>query len=420
ALWDPATLALADGAAVTSWTDAVGGAVARQTGDSGASHSFVASSGGLPAVRLSGAAVLATAGANAANAAMTGGERAIMVVARAIQTAGAGQVNPVLVASGDGTGLLLQATPTQTGRYGSMYDCADAGMRTIGWSGSGARQFWMDGINGSAVATTDQAGGQITIGGWKNAGSLSGGRADILAVIVFNRAITAADFKQVHRRYCELLGQARPGGAARIVSMLGDSLTAGYPVGVANSYQFQLKAGLGLAWGSWDALGVAGFTMDDLRNRTLPSLGDTPTATGTRNIVCAFEWANQAQYVSSAPAQTIAAARSFIDALTAVSPGIELLFGTSTDRGDGFGQAHYPDRVAYNAFWDTAANRAGITTLVKLHLDASIGVQGVAPTTGAANTYYQADSLHLQTAGYGLIDDGPNGFRPAVQARLAA
>lgn len=76
AMWDASSLsALADGAPVTSWTDAVDGALAAQTGDSTTPHSFIANSGGLPAVRLSGAAVLATTGANAANTAMSGAKR---------------------------------------------------------------------------------------------------------------------------------------------------------------------------------------------------------------------------------------------------------------------------------------------------------------------------------------------------------
>ena len=422
AMWDAASLsALADGEAVTSWTDGVGGAVAVQTGDSRTPHSFVAGGGGLPAVRLSGAAVLATSGANAANTAMTGGEKTLIVVAREIRTAGAGQANPCLVAAGDNTDLLLQATPTQTGRFSAMYDCGDAGMRTIGHSGSAARGYAMLAVNGGAISDGAAAGGQVAIGGWRNAGTQCGGRADVLAVIVWNRALTAAEMKAVHRHYCDLLGQAYPGGrSARIVSCLGDSLTNGYPGTKQGSYPFGMAQALGLAWGTWDALGVNGFTWGAIQGATLPSLGNVSAVTGNRSIVCVFEWANQAQFGDPAAATTIAAARAVIDALHAQDPDRDVIFGTSTDRGDGFGMAHYRDRADYNAWWDDAAHRGGIAAYVPLHLDPAIGVIGAAPTDGAGNACYQADALHLTAAGYALVGNGPHGFRAAVESRLAA
>ena len=421
AMWDAASLAgLGNGAAVTNWTDGVGGSVASSTG--GTPHTYVASSGGLPAVRLSGADVLATSGANAANGAMTGNEKTVIVVVRNIQT---GASNPCLTAVGSNTDLLLQATPTQTGKFTPgndlMYPCADAGMRTLGHSHSTARGFYMMSVNGTAIGDSPVSGGQIYIGGWQNAGTQCCGRADVLAVIVWNRALTTAEFKSVHRRYCEMLGQARPGGGtARNVSFIGDSLTNGSSVTKTSNYPFHMALGLGLPWGTWDALGVNGYTWGAIRGATLPSLGNVSAATGTRSIVCMFEWANEAQFGDPAVASTTSAARAGINAILANDSGCEVIFGTSTDRGDSFGQAHYADRNAYNAYWDNAANRTGIAAYVPLHLDPNIGVQGAAPTNGTANAYYQADDLHLTAAGYALIDNGPKGFRAAVQARLVA
>lgn len=419
ALWDAASLsALADGAAVTTWTDRVGGAVAARTADSGAPHTYVASAGGLPAVRLSGAAVLATSGVNASSTAMNGGERGIVVVARNIQSAGQGQANPCLVASGTGTGLLLQATPTQTGRYGTMYDCGDPGIRTLGYSGSAARGFHMDDVNGTAIATGDAGGGHVTIGGWREAGTACCGRADILAVLVFDRAPTAADFKTIHRHYCERSGQARPGGAAaRIVTCIGDSLTAGYPGPTTGNYPFRMAAGLGLAWGTWDALGVSGFTWFDIRDRTAPALGNVSGAIGQRNIVCAFEFANMRGSSGAVVAQ---AARTVIDALHVADPDRDVVIGSSTDDGSAAGVATRGNRADYNAYWDDPAHWAGVAAYVPLHLDPDIGAIGAAPTNGTANAFYTADNLHLASGGYALLDDGPYGFRKTVRMRLSA
>ena len=413
AIWDAASLSgLADGGAVTSWTDGIGGSVATTTG--GTSHTYVANSGGLPALRLSKADVLVTAGTNAAATAIASGECGIIVVARNIQD---GDGNPCLVSVGNSTQLLMQANTTGTGRYQFMLPCADSGMRTLGYSFSTARaSYVMDGVNGTAIAGNGGgATGQIAIGGWQNAGTACCGKADILAVIVFNRAPTAADFKQVHRRYCELLGQARPGGAgARTISFVGDSLTFAYPIDTRQGYPFQLAAGLNLPWGTWDMLGIPGYQWGDISRSTIPQMGNISGATGTRNIVCAFEWANEANSGNNGP-QIAAHAQASINALLAQDSSREIILGTSTDQGN-----ISADRVQSRRDYNSAlvAGLSSVTTLVRLDLNPNIGVEGSAAVDNG--TYFQSDKLHMTQAGYAEVDNGANGFRSAVQARLAA
>ena len=441
AMWDAASLSgLADGAPVTSWTDKVAGVVAGDAGDTLTPHSYLANSGGLPAVRLNMGSVLATTGTNAAATAMSGQDYTFLVVARNIQDQGAydhtnPQSIPCLASSGTGTGCILTASSTQTGRFGFPTPCADPGMRTIAYSqkqsaspATGVAGIDLMGINGTAIATnsggSSGGGGQVYIGGWQNRGQQCCGKADVLAVIVWNRALTAAELKQVHRRYCELLGQARPGGgAARIVSYMGDSLTAGYQDGsdvaaqFIGSYPYRMATALGLPWGTWDQLGVVGDNWPGIGVKAAVSIGNVSAATGSRSIVCLFEFANTRQAAGSVVA---AAARQVIDALHAGDGDREIVFGTSTDDGTSVGVATRQNRTDYDAYWDSAANRSGIAAYVQLHLDPLVGQEGAGPTTGTGNAYFQNDGLHMKPAGYARLDDGPNGFRAAVQARLAA
>lgn len=188
------------------------------------------------------------------------------------------------------------------------------------------------------------------IGGWQNAGTLCCGRADVLAVIVFGRAVTAADFNAVRRRYCQLAGEGYP--TAPPVSFIGNSFTAGYPVGFGGSYPVQMAQALGLAWGTWDQLGVSGFTWFDMLNRTLPAFGNVSGATCARSIVCAFEFEN----MRTQPLATITgAARQVIDALHAQGPDREVILGSSVNDGSQVGVSTRQTQSGYNAYWDKAA-----------------------------------------------------------------
>lgn len=419
AMWDPATLALADGATVDSWTDSVGGSAATYTTDTTAKHTFVAAtgSGDLPAVRLSGTGVLTTTGTNAANTALTtGAGQGVIVVARGFTGPGTNQVASCLVGiGGSNTNGILIADQTRTGKFGALTDCADAGMRTVGYSATGSTTFMS--VNGTMISVFGSAFGQLTIGGWQNVAQRYCGKADILAVIVFNRTVTSADFKQVHRRYCDLLKQAYPGGGTRKTFVaLGDSLTYGTGADLKTSWPANIAKALGLPWGTWDNLGVQGMTWNDIRNGTIPSMGDIKGVTGRGVVVGMFEYANMR---TQTVVQATSAARAAIDLLRSNDPTVSIVFGTSTDDGSSVGQTNKSKRVEYNNFWDTASNRSGITTYVQIHLDPNIGVDGAAPTNGTANAYYVADNLHLNAGGYVVLDNGPYGFRAPISALLA-
>ena len=252
AMWDPASLvALANGVAVASWTDAVAGTVAANTADSTTPNTYIANSGGLPAVRLSGQAVMVTAGSNAAATALASGEFTALIVLRNILDKNPGQQYPHQLATNmQDPRSALGAAPTYSGRYGRPIDCT-TGMRTLSVTQSGSHAARYLGVNGTAVADNPGLGAdQIQIGGYQSRATLLCGKGDVLAVIAWNRPLTAAELKQVHRHYCDLLGQARPGGGTQpIVSFSGDSLTGGYegsiPEDYRNSYGYQMASALG-------------------------------------------------------------------------------------------------------------------------------------------------------------------------------
>jgi hypothetical protein len=418
--FDPSTVSAGN---VTTWTDSIGGAVATQNAGSTTSHTKIASStGGLPAVRLSGAAVLDTTGTNAANTATTGAAYTIVVIASNILDKGAGQSNPVLASVGTSTGALLEADTTSTGRYSQTYPCADAGIRTIAiHTPTGGGSPYLS-INGGAFSGSSGIGGsgQVSIGGWSGLGNC--GRADIHDIWVFPRALTAAETRQIHRRYCDLSGQAYPGGAtARHVSFIGDSIMAGYLSGATDYLSgpgYTAARGLNLPWGTFDMLAVSGNTWANIKDIQLPQLGNIPAVTGTKNIICSFEYANgQATGVTA----LTAAAQAWVTAAKAVNPLVEVVLATSTDRGDAAGVANRQTRIDYDA--NLVAGLTGVTTVVTFHLDSNVGVIGSAPTNGTSNTYFNNSdgfATHLFAAGYALLDNGPYGMRPAIAARLAA
>lgn len=170
----------------------------------------------MPAVRLSSTAVFATAGIKAAATAMAGQDRTMVVVARNIQTTT--QANSCLASSGGQNPYFLQASPAETGLWPHAFvrRRGDAHGRTRAEAVGAGR--WRLGLrhrpgrhHGTAIADSNGGsnvggGGQVYIGGWQNAGTQCGGKADVLTVIVWNRALAAAELKQAHRRYCELLG----------------------------------------------------------------------------------------------------------------------------------------------------------------------------------------------------------------------
>jgi hypothetical protein len=408
-MWDAASLtSLANGAAVTTWTDSVGGAVATQTSDSTTPHTFVANSGGLPAVRTSGAAILTAAGAAGASRST----HTLMFIARNVLDVSSAV--PTLVATSGDSNCLLDATSTQSGLYPELYPCGGSGLRTICQSYNSTNDLGVLGINGSAFSVKGHNdGGDINIGGWQSLGRSCLGKADILAVIRWNRALSAAEMKQVHRRYCALLGETPPAG--RNVSFLGDSLTYGQGVNTAQSYPYQLAMGLGLPWGTFDILAIPGRVWSDVAGNQLNALGNVSAVTGTRSIVCGFEWYNEAVVYGSGAADIVQHAKTAISALLAQDPNREFILGTSTDAG-GLSAAQVQNRSDYTAA--LVAGLPGVTSLVRIDLDPKVGAAGAAAADGG--TYYQSDKIHLTAAGYALLDNGPYGFRPAAQARLAA
>ena len=79
-----------------------------------------------------------------------------------------------------------------------------------------------------------------------------------------------------------------------------------------------------------------------------------------------------------------------------------MIFGTSTDRGDGTDDA--ANRAAYDAYWDSniwSLLTAGSDNYVPIHTNVNIGVEGACPASPTPVTiYYDTGRLHLSATGY--------------------
>jgi len=419
--WDPASLGLANGATVESWTDKAGQAQTAYTSDSTTKHTFVAATGAndLPAVRTSGQAVLRTVDASSPAVLNSWGDatggRSIIVVARNFQGPGAGMAGAAIAAVGDDGTAILMASQTNTGTFQTLTDCADAGMRTVGFTQRGNATYVN--VQGTTLYRYGPAGGHITIGGWRDRGTQLVGRADILAVLVFDHALSIAENMAVHRHFCDRLKQAYPGAdnPRAFYLALGDSITHGEAAGGAfGGHPYKIAKALGRPWGTWANLAITGYDWPTIERVQAELVGDIRGLTGRPVVTQMFEFAN----MKGNPLSSITAgARAVIDKLLALDPQMKIVFGTSTDDGTA-SAAEKAKRVDYNAYWDNPANRTGIASYVPIHLDPNIGVDGCAPTNRQENAYFSADNLHPNGGGQDVLDAGTYGFRSPISALL--
>jgi hypothetical protein len=401
AWFDPSSgVATSGGTNVTGWTDKVGGIVALPTGDSTTPNTLVANSvGSVPGVRMSGYSILTPTSASpvAAATASENSDYSIVVVVANFKHYDIGKANPIFARLGTSFDGFVGADDVKIISKGLNYPVAGTGIKTIGKinapNGNSA-----DIVNGALFANDKRGGGDIIIGGY-NVGDLgNSGEGDILAILVYNRQITGAETRAIHRHFCIRGGQALPGGANAIhYSLFGDSLDVGFPLAGTPAYSgldaspaFQIFMEMGLAWGQFDFLPRVGRKWPDIGGY-VAMVGNVKAVTGTKHVVYYAEYANMLGLgytsIRDAALSVLNLSKTY---------GSTVIFGTSTDVGTTGGVAARQERDDYDAYWDVAANRtaAGISYYVPYHTDPNIGLRGVAPTDGNGNTYYQTDGLH--------------------------
>lgn len=420
---DPESLALADGATASSWTDSSVNALTF----TGTGTYRTNQLGGKPCVSFSGAAgqyMSAARAGTALDAALTSQVCTTIIVAKSRGTnslgcmfgsnAG-GNSNFMVIDGAQGSSAIGRYANNVTSRVAPAVNAANMFVMVhtstkpyaMG-TGTGIEHVY---LNGTCVTSDNNPAPVPNQTNFGLAAQGAGGQRallDVFRVIVYNARLTPAEAFEATDYLFDHFGQVKPWAAVSdIVVYDGNSLVLGVGSGgVAGSYPYKSAQAMGLAYGQWTNVAVGGITATNMQTK-LPEWSGIGAATGKGMKVAAFEYYNQK---GSGAAATIAASNAYIAAVKAV-PNTKLCWGTSLSHaGD-------PDttRNAFNAAFD--ADHSNVDSYVPLHLDASIGAEGADSVGG--NAYFNnsstkwSDIVHLNGAGY---TDLHNLMTPGIQA----
>ncbi|WP_375427118.1 hypothetical protein [uncultured Sphingomonas sp.] len=402
ARWSADTIpAQADDTPLTTWTDSVRGIAAVQATAAARPGYRTGGAGGKPFVLFDGDQLLDAGADNAVAAACRSGSSTVLVVCRNVRPTGFG----FLFTATPSTGYNLFHNGSEAGFFGQGLQRAPysgMGLTTLCYSaGAPDASLGRAYINGTCLRAEGKVNGapgdRVAIGGSPALGFV-GAKAEIYEVIVWDRALTAAEVMQAERSLRDKYGAAYSwaGGAFRVFH--GDSLTNGTDsTGALRSYPARVAALNGWPIGSWTNLGHGGQSMAGLQVEALvdidpmvPLLGSTPLH------LAAWEWFNQ-RGASDPQDATI----GYFRARRAAGVS-RLVLATSTDATDGVENADMlAKRAAYDAFFD-AEWRTYADAYVPLHADGRIGLEGACPATAPYGPYF-SDGIHLTDAGYDAI-----------------
>jgi hypothetical protein len=415
------SMALANGANVTTWTDAVGGIVAGTT--IGTAPTFQTNRlNSKPSVKFTGGGLsIATPGA--LRTAIDSQECTVFCVFRNQAASGYGQLIGSHVA-GDSFGLFSDGTNVgRLNRFVIPY-AGQSAFSTIGntsfnttpnYSNSGDYQAFY--INGCSVFNQSDlmpatGGNAICLG--TNAANGAPVNAEIFDIVVWNKPLTPAQMMQAHMWAADKYAQTYPWAAvAAINTFFGDSITAGVGVSGAGTPDVTKTAPwiaaqtLGLTLGQWHNAAVGGIALDNLNVLAPTWVDPIPALTGKNQNIITFEWANQRDSTTTKGAIYLAARK-------AVS-GNKTVWGTSTS-----GSAYDPsaDRATFNTAWNTIGTGAktNIDSYMPIHTDTHIGVNGSYATYSSGG-----DGIHLTDTTYpylaALFVTGINGVPGAASFR---
>lgn len=409
--------AQADGTALASWTDSVGGIAA--TGASGKQPTYkAAGQNGKPYVLFNGSQVL-DAGTTGAHATALQGQHTAMVVGRNMgaNTAGtllsAADTTAYLLYMNGGTGAGQWASAGQRTPYTGTGLTTLAYVTAIGVDTAVARVFINGTCPGAAGVCKGVAGKNVTIGakyasGTTNVDGLYGYKGEIYEVIIWNRVLSAAEVMQAEKWVRDKYASAYPwaGGPFRVFH--GDSITNGLAAsGPLTNYPGRVAAANGWAFGQWTNLGHVGACWNNspsgfnLNTESLTDIDPMVALLGATPLhVMAWEYFNQGKGQTAASV-VYNGAIAYLQARKAAGVA-KLFFGSSVDSSDAAAGYTESVRQAYNAWCD--ANAAGYCDrYVPFHNDANIGVAEACPNSSPYTPYFNTDGIHLIDAGYQLL-----------------
>lgn len=396
---------VADGTAISSWTDSVGGLSAVQA--TGAKQPLYKTNrlNGKPSLLFSGGQLM-TAGTPAAIVTpMTNKVITIMVIFKGVTATTYGALYSGSNAlSGS---WLLYADATRVGRYnGSNLSTAalhsGSGFTSIAFTmedttafSSGTRQerlYINGGCVGASPAVPDGTNDSIGFGG-RAADSGLNLKGEVFDYLFWNHALTPAEVATAHAWACEKYAQATPWSAgSKFYAFHGDSETMGTGTTAPEStYPYKVAASLGLSYGQWSNIGVGGITINNMTAKAPTQVDPLAAATGKTLVVPCFEYYNSKAAHPTPANQMI----TYLQARRAA--GCKIVFATSMDSF----LANSTDRGNYNSYWDS--NYATYTdAYAPIHTNSNIGIVGACGAS-QPSTYFTDTIGHPTAAGYTVL-----------------
>lgn len=389
------SLALADGATVSSWAETSSNALTYSGGGGATFKTNVQN--GLPGVLFNGTSnyLLASKAGAALTTVIDSKQYTVMIVARATGTSSHGCM---WGCTAGGDSLFYQHSGSVTssflGRFGgtdnSCYPSANpsstfvlantSGPYTMG-SGTGLERSFLNGGCFTSKTSVGPNTGTTTTAfslGSINSGATFRFTGYIFDVVVWSVMLTPFEVMQATQHFMDKYAITYPwstNGPFMIYD--GNSLTAGVGgTGVSTSYPYLSATALGKLPGQWTMQGVGGINTANLKVK----MSEWQSISSTFNIntvVTAFEYYNSRL---TGATQIRADSDAYISAVKAL-PRTKLVWGTS------LGHSADPDstRSTFDASSDAVSNVPD--AYVPLHKNSSLGATGgTLGTAGSAST----------------------------------
>lgn len=400
------SLALADNATVSTWTDSSANALAF----TGTGTFKTNQLGTKPCVRFSGAAgqyMTATRAGTALDTAMSSQDCTVLIVGKSGGTNSLGSMfgshaggnNNFFVIDGTQASSTIGRYANNTQNCAPAYNAANMFVSAVtsvipytAGSGTGLERQYLNGSCVSSNVAPTPVPNQTTFAiAAASAGTLRA-VVDIFDIVVWNTTLTPTEVFQATNYFYEKYSQTKPWAAVSNITIFdGDSITAGVGGGgTLGTYPYKSAQSLGLAYGQWTNVAVGGITMANMIVK-LPEWNGIGAALGKGMRVAAFEYYNQ-RGNGAAAIQT--QNNSYATTVRGYA-GTKLALGTSTSHsGD-------PDatRASVNAYYDI--NFATYSdSYVAIHNDTFIGTSGAYAAN--SGTHY-SDTVHLNGTGYTVL-----------------
>jgi hypothetical protein len=405
--FDQASGVATSGSNVTSWTDTINGIVAGTAVGSVPPTLTTSDSifNGERSIRCNNGGGLSIATPGALKTAIDSTVYTVAIVfhthgvttgsgAGALLAANAGGV-AIFGYSADGSTVFFGTeTPTQVNYTGAAFSTMGSVAQVLTGSSSGTWQaFFINGTSYTTAATTVPATGGNALTICDNAGNTAAGVGDIADILVWNTALTPAQYLQFEKWARNRYSQALPwAGLPAINVFYGDSQTAGVGAStVANQAQFIAAQSLGLTFGQFEALAIPGATSNfepSSMNSEAPLLVDPlPAAFGVPINLVGFEWVNENNFGASGTT-AFSDAVTYLTARKAV-PGIRTVWGDSLS----LAADPVANRASYDGLWASAIPSTVVDSFMPLSSDTHIGVNGSYTTFSTGG-----DGVHLTDA----------------------